>query len=86
MTVGPPRSVGVPVTRRLSEDFHVRAALPCPDCGGDTTLHQPDVEMPHLLLATCGSCRAWTVVSIRPDGREAVLIAVPDPAAPPAVG
>ena len=31
----------------------------CPSCGCLLTLHQPDLELPDRLLATCDDCKSW---------------------------
>jgi hypothetical protein len=36
----------------------------CPGCRSDLNLHQPDVELPDRLLATCRACRAWFLVRL----------------------
>lgn len=80
MTDASPLTIAVPMIRRpLPAGFARRAELSCPGCGAGTTLHQPLVDRPDLLLATCASCRAWTVVTILPGEQETLLAVLPDP-------
>ena len=36
-----------------------QVATSCPQCEAQLTLHQPDPELPHRLLATCDECKSW---------------------------
>jgi hypothetical protein len=38
------------------------------------TLHQPDLNLPDRLLATCGECRAWYMIFLGPG----LMIRLPD--------
>ena len=36
-----------------------QVATCCPNCEAPLTLHQPDLELPDRLLATCDECKSW---------------------------
>ena len=51
----------------------------CLKCGGELELHQPDIELPDRLLATCGErcqeCGSWHLMDYR-DGPQRVVAGV----------
>lgn len=49
----------------------------CPGCGAGAVLHQPDIDLPDRLLATCEACGTWSLVVILPDGDRALAIPLP---------
>ena len=51
-----------------------QVAICCPQCEYSLTLHQPDPEMPHRLLATCDDCKSWFLA----DSNGVTLVAIPD--------
>src|SRR5262249_49843896 len=34
-------------------------SMSCPNCEAELTLHQPDLDLPERILATCADCKAW---------------------------
>ena len=46
------------------------APLVCRKCGNNLSLHQPDPEMPELILGTCGDCKTWYLFNDDSDGVE----------------
>jgi hypothetical protein len=62
-------------TFRISSDESCLSAdepISCPRCGADLSLHQPDLDQPQRLLATCPECRSWYLV----DAKACALICV----------
>ncbi len=35
------------------------ASRVCKKCGSELRLHQPDPQMPEVILGICGHCKAW---------------------------
>jgi hypothetical protein len=52
-----------PMAKRLEVggDF---SSVCCGRCQGALEFHQPDVEMPHRILATCGTCSSWYLIDL----------------------
>ena len=48
---------------RGDRDLELNLLLSCPRCEGSLSFHQPDIEVPDRLLATCDDCKAWYVSS-----------------------
>lgn len=56
-----------------------RTAEPgCTVCHQPLDLHQPDVEQPDRLLATCGNCGAWHLLQQPDHGKKSLLARLPD--------
>jgi hypothetical protein len=54
------------------------ASVRCLNCDSPLELHQPDPELPERLLASCGQCDGWHVISLTADQTEAVIVLLPD--------
>ena len=52
----------------------------CPECLQGLSLHQPDIQCPGRLLATCRRCGAWFSVSLA----AGLMIRLPDDTLPDA--
>jgi hypothetical protein len=51
--------------------------LACLQCESPLTIHQPDPELPHRLLATCEECKSWFLAN--PQGlASAALPVIPE--------
>ena len=50
-------------------------ALTCTRCGHDLEVHQPEAEVPDLLLGTCPDCGAWFAIGIDEDEASVCLLA-----------
>lgn len=53
----------LPAARRLEApgDF---STVQCARCQGDLEFHQPDMDAPHRILATCGECGSWYLLDL----------------------
>ena len=52
--------------------------LGCRWCRTTLQIHQPNVDKPEQLLATCPGCGAWFRVEIRAGETHGVIISVPE--------
>ncbi len=50
----------------------------CRDCHAPLAVHQPDVDRPDHLLATCEGCGAWYLIEIGADETEAFMFDLPN--------
>jgi hypothetical protein len=56
--------------------------LPCPACGSELALHQPEKEVPARLLATCicEECAIWLALAFTPDRGRIYMVRIPSTA------
>ena len=60
---------------RHSDHFSVNSlSMCCPSCEHPLTLHQPDLDLPDRLLATCDECKSWFLA----NSDATVLIPIPE--------
>lgn len=50
----------------------------CFSCGEKADLHQPDLDAPERLIATCSRCGAWALLVEPPGGGKTLLLPLPD--------
>jgi hypothetical protein len=50
----------------------------CVSCGERADLHQPDLDVPERLLATCPKCGLWALLLEPSDGGKALAMPLPD--------
>jgi C4-type Zn-finger protein len=58
---------------RNEEAENVELSPQCPSCDETLILHQPDVELPDRLLATCENCKSWFLT----NSESSVLVPIP---------
>ena len=63
----------VPEAVTIQLDSEAFSAVPCPECQGRLSVHQPEPEAPSELLGTCPDCGAWHLVALTPDESRAVV-------------
>jgi hypothetical protein len=67
-----------PVGPNDTDEFPCPTVQPCPQCGTDLDLHQPDDARPERLFGACPACGCWFLVNLR-EGLVAPLeMAGPD--------
>lgn len=61
----------------LDRGLDARAVRVCPGCRDQMQLHQPDLDQPDRLLATCPSCQCWYVLDESASTGDFVRLQVP---------
>ncbi len=55
----------------------------CLRCGGELELHQPGIESPDRLLATCSKrcdeCGSWHLIDLSDRANQSYLVLLPSP-------
>lgn len=49
----------------------------CSSCGARVDLHQPDLEVPERLLASCPRCGTWALLMELPGGGKTIVLPLP---------
>ena len=53
-------------------------SIHCLECQGPLETHQPDADLPGLILATCDLCKAWHLVDFEDSDDVAFVIIFPN--------
>lgn len=68
----------------VSADPDRLANMPCARCEALLEVHQPSIQSPHRLLATCTLCDAWYYLETDIDTGVATMVFLPEQDTEPA--
>lgn len=72
-----PKAIPATISCSIDRNLNEAALQGCPECQGHLQLHQPEMEHPHRLLATCSECGTWWFLDELPRTGEMVRIRLP---------